>query len=111
MANREQGRTPDRARSRPLVQTSYQDGDGKHWAVWLPEGEEDVTKGIPIGPQDISGLGLPKDIELALHNQLFHRGLFNWRDIRHNQRELVAAIQAAYKVDAAKINNLYQELA
>ncbi len=110
MADRKRGRASDRARSRPLVQTSYQDGDGKYWAVWLPEGEEDVTKGIPIGPQDISNLGLPKDIEVALHNQLFHRGLFNWRIIRHNQRELIAAIQAAYKVDAAKINNLYQQL-
>lgn len=110
MANRKRGRASDRAGSRPLVQTSYQDKDGKHWAVLLPEGEEDAEKGIPIGPQDISGLGLSKDIELALHNQLFYRGLFNSSNIRHNQRELIAAIQAAYKVDAAKINNLYQEL-
>ena len=110
MENSKRGREADRQSRRALVQTSYMDDEGKLWAVWLPEGEEDAAKGIPIGPQDISGLGLSSDIELALHNQLFHRGLFNHKDIRHNQRELIAALQAAYKVDAQKINNLYQEL-
>ncbi len=110
MADRKSRRASNRESSSPLVRSSYEDEEGKLWAVLIPQDEEDATKGIPIGPQDISDLGLSKNIEIALHNQLFHRGLFNWRDIRHNQRELIAAIQAAYKVDAARINNLYQEL-
>lgn len=110
MADRKSRRASHRESSSPLVRASYEDEEGKLWAVWTPQDEDDATKGIPIGPQDISELGLSKDIEIALHNQLFYRGLFSWRDIRHNQRELLAAIQAAYKVDAAKINNLYQSL-
>ena len=110
MANRQQGRETDRSGSRPLVRATFKDDDGRLWAVWLPDGETDAAKGIPIGPQDTSGLGLPDDVAVALHNQLFHRRLFNWSDLRHNQGELLASIQAAYKVDAAKVNNLYESL-
>ncbi len=110
MADRKQRRKADRSSSRPLVRAQYEDATGRLWAVWLPEGDADATKGVPIGPQDTSGLGLPDDVAVALHNQLFHRRLFNWADLRHNQRELLAAIQSAYKVDAGKVNNLYESL-
>ena len=100
----------DRTGGRALVQVEYVDDDGRKWAVKVPEGEEDnANMGIPIGPPDLSELGLPIDVEVRLHNQLYNRGLFTLRDIRgRRQNEIFAAIQSALNVDVSKVTSLFR---
>ncbi len=94
---------------RRMIQTSYQDDEGRWWAVLVPQGQEDEAHmGIPLGPPDLSSLGLPLEVEVRLHNQLFNRGLFTLRDVRRGPRDIFAAIQAAYRADVAAVTGLYQ---
>ena len=94
----------------PLVQAEHVDSDGRYWAVLVPEGEEEnAVMGIPIGPPDLSGLGLPLGIEVNLHNQLYRRGLLTLRDVKgRRQNEVFAALQAALKVDVIKVTALFR---
>ena len=100
----------DRSGRSPLVQVEHVDSDGRYWAVLMPEGEEEKSEmGIPIGPPDLSGLGLPLGIEVNLHNQLYRRGLFTLRDVKgRKQNEVFAALQAALKVDVIKVTALFR---
>ena len=91
-----------------LVQTTYEDPDGRLWAVLVPVGEEDeAAMGIPLGPPDLTPLGLPLEVEIRLHNQLYRRGLFTLRDVRRRGPEVFAALQAAYHTDVAAVTGLY----
>lgn len=100
----------DRTGRKPLVKAEYVDSDGRYWAVLVPEGEEENTEmGIPIGPPDLSGLDLPLGIEVNLHNQLHRRGLLTLRDVKgRRQNEVLAALQAALKVDVIKVTALFR---
>lgn len=104
---------PRKPGSRPggpaLVQATYEDEDGRQWAVMVPVGQKtDLHMGIPAGPPDLRPLGMPKDVMLRLHKQLFNRRLLTRRDLRGRPRELFAAIQAAYRVDVAAVSSLYE---
>ncbi len=95
--------------SAPLVFATYTDADGRSWRVRVPKGAPTPNSmGIPAGPPDISSLGLPHEIMVRLHNQLFNRGLFSRGDLRGRGQEVVAALQAAYKVDASAVTALYR---
>lgn len=92
-----------------LVTKEYKDDEGRWWVVAVPEGETDLAMGIPIGPPDLSGLNLPLNIEVRLHNQLWSRGLITAKDIRgpNGSREVFAALQSALKVDVASVTSQF----
>ena len=93
----------------PLVDSDYTDEEGRRWKVKAPLGSSaPASMGIPVGPPDISDLGLPFDVSVRLHNQLFNRGLFTKRDLRGRGQEVFAAVQAAYRVDVQAVTALYQ---
>lgn len=99
----------NRTGRKPLVKAEHVDSDGRYWSVLMPEGEEDTAMGIPIGPPDLSDLGLPLGIEVTLHNQLYRRGLLTLRDVKgRRQNEVLAALQAALKVDVIKVTALFR---
>ncbi len=109
MESGQRGTKKDRVRGGPLVRAVYQDTDGRHWVTMVPEGQEaDARMGIPVGPPDVSELGLPEEVSFRLHEQLYSRGLFTRKDIRGRAREVFAALQAAYKVDTAGVLSLYR---
>lgn len=89
---------------------SYTDGDGRHWAVMLPDdavvGSESM--GLPLGPPSLESLGLPLEVEVRLHNQLFERGLLTERDVKARRLHVFGAVQAAFKVDVERIVQLYK---
>ncbi len=91
----------------PLVNVDYKDPEGYWWRVRVPQGCEDASMGIPIGPPDLTALGLPPDIQRRLHNQLHARGLLTRRDLNGRMKEVVAAVQATYRVDAQAVTALY----
>ncbi len=93
----------------PLVNADYEDNEGRWWRVRVPLGSEgQAAMGIPVGPPDLSSLGLPDEVSIRLHNQLFHRGLFTRANLRGRGQEIFAAVQAAYKVDSAAVTALYR---
>lgn len=95
--------------SAPLIDTTYKDDEGRWWKVRIPSGAQDqAAMGIPVGPPDLSTLGLPEEVSVRLHNQLFHRGLFTRADLRGRGQEVFAAVQAAFKVDASAVTALYR---
>lgn len=95
--------------SAPLIDATYEDAEGRWWKVRVPSGSQTpVHMGIPVGPPDVSELGLPFDVSVRLHNQLFNRGLFTKRDLHRRGQEVFAAIQAAYRVDSQAVTALYR---
>jgi len=74
----------------------------------LPPYETDVSLGIILGPPDVCALGLPDEVAVRLHNELFNRGLITSKDIKGRAQEVFAAIQAAYRVDTAAVLSLYE---
>src|SRR5688572_20078153 len=81
--------------------------EGRKLEFFLPEVADDVAKGIPLGPPSLEELELPKEIEIQLHNELFHRGILTGRDALRNRNQLIAAVQSALKVDAERVLQAY----
>ncbi|KKN78143.1 hypothetical protein LCGC14_0353700 [marine sediment metagenome] len=108
MATSSERKPEDRSGSGPLVRQDYEDESGRMWAVAMPSDSDfPPSMGIPIGPPDSSGLHLPEETAVRLHNQLHARGMFTKRDIKGRHKEVFAAVQAAFKVDVAKVTELF----
>lgn len=88
----------------------YKDNDGRLHRVIVPDGcpEDLYPEGIPVGPPDLALLGLPLEIEVRLHNQLYSRRLFNLRDVLSRPKDIQGALQAALKLDMQIIQGLYK---
>lgn len=88
---------------------SYTDESGRQWAVMLPDDkpDSDASMGIPVGPPSLEPLGLPEEIEVRLHNQLFDRGLLTQRDVKTRHSHVLGALMAALKVDIGRVCSLY----
>ena len=92
-----------------MKRASYEDAKGRRWATLLPDDmpDEDASLGIPLGPPPLEALGLPEDIEVRLHNELFSRGLFTPADVKRRINDVVASLQAALRIDAGLIIGFY----
>lgn len=93
-----------------LRRVEWKDRAGRFFVSLIPEGRPDseAPQGIPVGPPSLSPLGLSKDIEIRLHNELFHRGLLTVNDVKGRQQDVISALQSAFKVAAAEVISLYE---
>jgi hypothetical protein len=93
-----------------MKQVKYTDLIGRVFLVELPDNapEEHAEMGAIVGPPDLSGLGLPLEMEVRLNNSLYARGLFTSRDIRRKRGELLAVWQSVLQTDVVKLANLYE---
>lgn len=93
-----------------LRTVEYVDPDGRSWLRGLPQGarDSDAARGVPIGPPSLASLGLPKDVEIRLHNQLYQRGIITANDARRRINEIPSAIAAAYRVDTQAVLAIFQ---
>ena len=66
---------------------------------------QDPNEGIPLEPPDIERLDW-EAIKRTLHNELFNRGLIDWRSVQRSGNGLQAAIQAALH---RPLQSLYRE--
>ncbi len=94
-----------------MRRVDYCDDSGRTWRTILPDDADDSAAplGVPVGPPDLSGLRLPREVAVRLHNQLHARRIFTLRDARRRTHEVVAALQAAYRVDATRVIQEYAE--
>lgn len=86
----------------------HNDG-GRKTLVEIPDGKPDshARYGVVIGPPDLSALGLPSEIEIRLHNELFARGILTHRDAKKRRQEIVNALHSVFAVNAERILNIY----
>lgn len=91
---------------RPVDWTDY---DGRTWRSLIPEAQPDSSApyGVPVGPPDLSSLGLPDSLTTRLHNELHRRQLWSWPILKHRRTDLEAAIRAAYSLSTASIVAVY----
>ncbi len=91
-----------------LIEVEYVDDDGFKWRVLIPEDDKaHPERGIPVGPPDFAFLELSDEIHKRLHNGMYDRGLIRASDIRGRGREVFGAVQAAYRVDVARVTEAY----
>jgi len=93
-----------------LRQVEYVDGSGRRWLRGVPEHLSDAhaSSGVPLGPPPLDDLGLPKEVLIRLHNELFARRILTANDARQRPQEIISALSAAFRVDAVRIVNVYQ---
>ena len=60
-----------------------------------------------MGPPDLAELGLPTEIEIRLHNQLYDRGLWTEYEARKALTEINSALLSAFRVDVHRLLHLY----
>lgn len=80
---------------------------GRKYMVSVPDDEEDYTRGLIIGPPDLSTLDLPEEVEIRLNNELFVRGLISRKDVFKRRNEVFAAWQSALSVNVDQILRMY----
>jgi hypothetical protein len=92
-----------------MRQVAWQDKDGRTHFTLIPNGAPDADGklGVPVGPPPLKALGLPKETEIRLHNELAHRGLLTYKDARRRQPDVLAALMAALKLDAQRVMEIY----
>lgn len=85
--------------------------DGLMRVMGVPDGlpDSEAPRGILVGPPALDSLGLPPDIEAALHTELYIRGVITLRDVERRPGAVVDAIRAALRIDVPRIASLYRE--
>lgn len=93
-----------------MRELEYTDEEGRKFKVLIPKSSPDdhARFGIILGPPDLSLLGLPRDTEIRLNNQLYYRRVLTLRDAVGRKRDVLAALQATFAVDVEKIVNQYR---
>lgn len=93
-----------------MREVKYEDKQGRLWLVRLPDHapDSDAAMGIIVGPPPMNELGLPEEIAIRLHNQLYHRGLFTLKDVERRRQEVVGAIQVTLKLSMQHILAVYR---
>ncbi len=95
-----------------MARTDYTDDAGRRWAVLVPVGHEDEAElGIILGPPDLRDTlpDLPEIIAVALHNELYARGLITERDVTGRGGEVRAALQTILRLDVETILQAYHQ--
>jgi hypothetical protein len=94
-----------------LREASWEDTEGRKWAVLLPESalDSEAALGIPVGPPSLESLALPIEVEVRLHNQLFDRRLLTTRDVKNRPADVMGALLAALKVDKQRLIAVYSD--
>ncbi len=91
-----------------LIEVGYVDDDGFKWRVLIPENDKShPERGIVVGPPDFAFLELSDEVHRRLHNGMYDRGLIRPSDIRGRGQQVFAAVQAAYRVDVARVTEAY----
>lgn len=92
-----------------LERITYTDEEGRKKVVLLPNDslEADPSMGVPVGPPTLENLNLPKEIEVRLNNELFNRNILTAQDALKHRGEILYAVQAALKIDANSVLDMY----
>lgn len=81
----------------------------KYLAYVSPEDSGPPGAFAVIGPPEglVDNLELPEPFATSLHNILYDRGLFTYKDVTQNPKALQGALQEAMKLDVQKLSQAY----
>lgn len=90
---------------------NYTDADGRTRVVLVPDdAPSDHAKfGVEVGPPFISFPQLPKEVNVAIQNELHARGLITFEDVRTRLPEVRSAVIVALGPLVESIVELYRE--
>lgn len=83
-----------------MRQVEYEAPDGRLYAVLIPEDApiNMARMGIVVGPPELDSIQyLPHDLMVAVHNQLYHRGILTYSDARRKRQDIHLAVLTALK--------------
>jgi len=81
------------------------DFDGRKYKAYSEGGDEVVIIGPPEGLVD--EFELSKKTATRLHNILYQRGLFSYREVVKSKGGLLGALQEALAIDVQKLNEIF----
>src|SRR5881392_3875623 len=90
-----------------LKRASWTDTEARKKVVLIPEESNQAEMGIPVGPPDLSELGLPLELEVRLNNELAARDILTPIEALKGRAEISSAIQSALRVDVDRIIQAY----
>lgn len=79
--------------------------NGRKYQAIADENGHSIVLGPPEGLVD--DLGLPEPFATNLHNVLYERGLWNYKAIMANPRNLQGALQEALQFDVQRLTEAY----
>lgn len=87
----------------------YTDDDGRVWVTTVPDDAPDshAQIGIPYGPPDLAGMGLPDDVSIRLHNALVDHDVLTFADFKKKRGAVLVAIRTALQIDIQALEALY----
>lgn len=64
---------------------------------------------IIVGPPEglVDDMKLPEPFATSLHNKLYERGLFTYRDVAKDPRQIQGALQEAMLLDVQRLTEAY----
>lgn len=89
----------------PNKKVTYTAPDGRMFYVEVPEDapEHHYRFGVVLGPPDLKIELDTEQLNVRIHNELYARQLLTLHDLRHRPADVVAAIQAAVRIDAQEL--------
>jgi hypothetical protein len=92
-----------------MREVKYTDSLGQNFVVRIPDDAplEHAKWGVRVGPPELDGLGLPLELQVRLHNELWARGLLTYGDIRQRRGEVASALREALKLGVGQLEGVY----
>lgn len=92
-----------------MREVTWKDEAGRIWVTLIPDNapEADAPRGVPLGPPPLTELGLPLEVEVALHNMLVRHRVLTWEDAQTKLSKITAAVNASLRLSAQKVQAVY----
>ena len=92
-----------------MNRVEHTDENGRMYLVMVGD-DGNISSGTIIGPPDVVDLlELPEETAIRLHNELFRRKLFSYKDVSKHPLEIQGALQKVLRLDAATITTAYHQ--
>jgi len=93
-----------------MNRVEHTDDRGRKYLMMMPDGLEDYDAGTVLGPPDVVDLlELPESVATKLHNELFRRKLFTYKDVSKRPGEIQGALQKVLRLDTATLLTAYHQ--
>ena len=96
-----------------IKRVAFEDERGRKYLSEIPVDMDDgqAHLGVILGPPDVvDRLALPEPLATRLHNELFRRELWNYKEIQKQPNALLGALQAALLTDVQRLTTAYYEI-
>lgn len=92
-----------------MREVTYTDGLGQMFLTRIPDSAPDAHAafGVRVGPPELDTLGLPIEIQVRLHNELYARRVWTWAELRARRADVADALRTALKLGVGDIERVY----